>query len=192
MAKLILASASPRRSELLKQIGVKFDVFPSEVDESVTINNPVKYVEDLSLKKATWVAERRSSGVILAADTIVVYKKEILGKPKGQEDAKAMLKKLSGDTHDVITGFVLLDMAKKKHIVSHCITRVHFKELTDDIIDRYIATLEFRDKAGSYAIQGYGAVLVDRIEGDYFNVVGLPISKLVNYLQDFNIKVFGG
>ena len=193
MAKLVLASASPRRRELLRQIGVSFEIFPSEVDENISINDPMEYVEDLSYKKALWVAERVSKGVILAADTIVVHKGEILGKPTGWKDARAMLEKLSGDTHDVITGIVLLDMeGTKKQVLDHCITKVQFKELTKETIDNYVATGEPMDKAGSYAIQGYGAVLVEEIQGDYFNVVGLPISKLVDYLPGFNIKVFGG
>ncbi|MBS3970906.1 MAG: septum formation inhibitor Maf [Clostridia bacterium] len=193
MAKLVLASASPRRRELLKQIGVSFEVFPSEVDENISINDPIEYVKELSYMKALWVAEKVSKGIILAADTIVVHRGDILGKPLGKEDARIMLEKLSGDTHEVITGIVLLDMGEtKKQVLDQCITKVHFKELTKEVIDNYIATGEPMDKAGSYAIQGYGAVLVEKIQGDYFNVVGLPISKLVDYLPEFNIKVFGG
>lgn len=193
MAKLVLASASPRRRELLKQIGVSFEVFPSEVDENISINDPIEYVKELSYMKALWVAEKVSKGIILAADTIVVHRGDILGKPLGKEDARIMLEKLSGDTHEVITGIVLLDMGEtKKQVLDQCITKVHFKELTKEVIDNYIATGEPMDKAGSYAIQGYGAVLVEKIQGDYFNVVGLPISKLSDYLLAFNIKIFGG
>ena len=192
MAKLILASASPRRRELLKQIGVSFEVFPSEVDENIPIKDPVEYVRDLSYMKALWVAEKVSKGIILAADTIVVHRGSILGKPLGKEDARNMLKALSGDSHEVITGITLLDMDTKRQILDHCITKVRFKKLTKEIIDNYVAIGESMDKAGSYGIQGYGAVLVAEIQGDYFNVVGLPISKLSDHLLGFNISIFGG
>jgi len=188
MAKLILASASPRRRELLKQIGVNFEVFPSGVDENITIKNPIEYVKELSCMKALWVAERVSKGIILAADTTVFHKGNILGKPSGQKNARGMLETLSGDTHEVITGITLLDKDEpEKIVIDHCITKVHFKKLTKEIIDNYVATDEPMDKAGSYAIQGYGAVLVEKIQGDYSNVVGLPISKLLEHLLAFNV-----
>ena len=193
MANLVLASASPRRQELLKQIGVNFEVFPSEVDENITIKDPIEYVRELSYMKALWVAERVSKGVILAADTIVFHRGNILGKPLGKEDARSMLETLNGDVHEVITGIALLNKdGAKKVVLDHCVTKVYFKELTKEIIDNYIATDESMDKAGSYAIQGYGAVLVEEIQGDYSNVVGLPISKLLDHLLAFNIKIFGG
>ena len=193
MANLILASSSPRRRELLKQIGVKFEVFPSEVDENISIKDPIEYVRELSYMKALWVAERVPKGIILAADTIVFHKGKILGKPLGEEDARSMLETLSGDIHEVITGIALLNKDEtKKIILDHCTTKVHFKELTKEMLDNYIATGESMDKAGSYAIQGYGAVLVEEIQGDYSNVVGLPISKLLDHLLAFNIKIFGG
>jgi len=189
MAKLILASASPRRRELLKQIGVDFEVFSSEVDENIAIKNPVEYVMELSCMKALWVAERITKGVVLAADTTVFHKGNILGKPVGKEDARSMLERLSGDIHEVITGITLLDKDEAKKIITdHCVTKVYFKKLTKEIIDDYVATGEPMDKAGSYAIQGYGAVLVEKIEGDYSNVVGLPISKLLDHLLAFNVS----
>ena len=193
MANLILASASPRRRDLLKQIGVNFEIFPSEVDENITEKDPIEYVRELSYMKALWVAERVPKGIILAADTIVFHKGNILGKPLGKEDARGMLEALSGDIHEVITGIALFDKDKmKKKVLDHCITKVHFKKLTKETIDNYVATGEPMDKAGSYAIQGYGAVLVEKIQGDYSNVVGLPISKLLDHLLEFNIKIFGG
>jgi len=189
MANLVLASSSPRRQELLKQIGVSFEVFPSEVNENITIKDPIEYVRELSCMKALWVAERISKGVILAADTIILHRGKIMGKPLKKEDASDMLEVLSGDIHEVITGIALLDMNDMKKIVfDHGITKVYFKELTKEVIDNYVATGEPMDKAGSYAIQGYGALLVEKIQGDYSNVVGLPISKLLNHLLAFNIS----
>ncbi len=192
MAKLILASSSPRRSELLKQLGLQFQILVSHIDENAEISNlsPEKYAEDLSFKKAFSVSNKIDSGVILAADTIVVYKGQILGKPQNKVDAKKMLEMLSGNVHDVITGITLFDVGSKKQITTHDRTKVYFKTLSQQVIDGYIATEEPYDKAGAYGIQGLGASLVDKIEGCYFNVVGLPISKLVDLLPEFNIEIF--
>lgn len=190
MTKLILASASPRRKELLNQIGLDFEVYPSNVKEEIPFENPVKYATDLALLKAKSVADIVLSGVILAADTIVLYNDEILQKPYNEENAKEILKKLSGDTHQVITGIALIDVNKNKIVTKHSVTKVYFKRLSEEMITKYIATGEPFDKAGAYGIQGFGACLVDKIEGCYFNVVGLPISKLVDCLPSFGIGVF--
>jgi septum formation protein len=191
MPKLILASASTRRKELLSQLGLEFEVITCEINEIVNSYTPESTAEDISYKKAYWVSKKNiDDAVILAADTIVVYQGEILGKPKDKKDAKRMLSILNGNVHKVITGITLLDTVNKRHIKTHSSTKVFFKKLSDRKIENYIATGEYHDKAGAYGIQGYGACLVEKIEGCYFNVVGLPISKLADLLPKFNIKIF--
>ena len=190
--KIILASESPRRQELLKQIGLKFDVITSDIEETVDKNQkPEEVVQQLSRMKAENVAKKvKSESLIIAADTIVVYKNEILGKPKDEQDAFKMLEKLSGDIHEVFTGFTVIDNRTDKIISDYERTLVKFRELTEEEIKAYIDTKEPMDKAGSYGIQQFGSLLVEEIKGDYFNVVGLPLCKLALTLkQEFNMQV---
>lgn len=190
--RLILASASPRRSALLSQIGLTFEIFPSEIEEPLPNKNlsPEKVTQKLAKLKARAVAERYTEGVVIGADTLVVFKKELLGKPKNREDAKSMLSRLSGKTHRVITGVALIDVKKKTETTWSEVTKVCFRELCADEIDNYIESGEAKDKAGAYGIQGRGAAFVKRIDGCYFNVVGLPLASFVEKLADNTSKCY--
>lgn len=195
MAEIILASASPRRRELLANMGLDFKVIVSEADESSVDSSvpPHIYVQELALLKATATAERiknNKSAVIISADTIVVNEGNVLGKPKDEADAFNILKSLAGKSHKVYTGFCILRAEDAYTVCRHVETDVVFKSLTDEKIKRYIASGEPMDKAGAYGIQGLGAMLVDYIHGDYFNVVGLPVSALADTLEeDFGFKL---
>ncbi len=190
MKKLILASASPRRQELLRQIGLCFEVTVKPVDE--TLPKGLSYDEAvcrLAYRKAREVALEEKEGIIIGADTVVVYRDKVLGKPAGFSDAVNTLRNLSGDNHLVITGFCVIDAATGKVVTASETTRVFFRRLTDAEIEAYVSSGEPMDKAGSYGIQGLGAVLVDKIEGCYFNVVGLPLAKLASVLKEFGVDV---
>lgn len=192
MYKIILASGSPRRRELLTAVGVPFEVRVSNVDEHVDGElAPDLFVEQLSLRKAADVARGcDSDALVIGADTVVLKDGAILGKPADADDARAMLARLSGDTHEVLTGLSVVRNADAK-CVSVCErTSVRFCPLTDAQIDRYVATGEPLDKAGAYGIQGLGSLLVSGIEGDYFNVVGLPLCRLARVLdEEFGIQL---
>ena len=196
--KLILASASPRRREILKSVGLEFDVFISNADEeSVKAEDmPVgMYVQELALFKAGVAAKSVADrdAIIISADTIVYNDGKILGKPKDREDAFSMIKSLSGKCHSVFTGICVMRCRDAFSVCKPFETKVCFRELTDSEIWAYIDTLEYKDKAGGYGIQGIGSLLVDRIEGDYFNVVGLPVSGLCQILKnDFDFDVLKG
>lgn len=190
MKEIILASASPRRSQLLKQIGLEFRVLTSDVDETIdktiSAEEAVKY---LSMKKASDVSGRIVKGpLIIGADTVVV-KDVILGKPRDAEEAFSMLKSLQNEWHEVITGITVIDTLTGKVISDFEKTRVKMRSLSDSMIHSYINTKEPFDKAGAYGIQGMGAILVERLEGCYFNVVGLPLTKLSFILESFEVKV---
>ena len=176
--KLILASKSPRRKEILETMGVSFEIDVADVDESVSDDfSPVEAVCEISKRKAQRIAERHGEDeIVISADTVVVIDGKIIGKPKDKEDAFCILKNLSGRTHEVYTGFTVCGNGKTK--TDFEVTKVHFKELCDDDIRRYIATGEPMDKAGAYGIQQKGNLFVDYIHGDYYNVVGFPISKI--------------
>ena len=176
---IILASGSPRRKQLLAQMGIEtFRVISSDADETVEPGlSPARIVEILSARKAEAVADHtKPGGLVIAADTIVALDGAVLGKPNDGLEAFRMLSALSGRRHQVYTGVTLLRDGERR--TEHEVTTVTFRELTQDDITRYIATGEPMDKAGAYGIQGYGALLVERIEGDYFNVMGLPVCRL--------------
>jgi septum formation protein len=178
--RLILASASPRRRELLSQIGVVFDVDAAHVDEG---DDP--RVNAVEKARAAAARHRGEDAVVLGADTEVVLDGSVLGKPGGEAHAREMLRRLSGRSHAVVTAYALVDCTTGRELVRSVETDVTFRHLTDDDIDAYVATGEPLDKAGAYGIQGRGAVLVDRVDGDYFNVVGLPLADLAAALRDF-------
>ena len=197
MTKIILASGSPRRRELLDQIGLKYKVEVSNTDESQLQADQIPihlYVQELAYLKAAAVAKahrKDTDTLIIGADTVVYHNSEILGKPKDKIEAFKMLMSLSGKTHRVYTGFCIMDPGTAEAVCDREITQVTFKKLTKEQVVRYIQTGEPFDKAGGYGIQGLGSVLVDHIEGDYANVVGLPLSKLCEKLeQQFHIQVF--
>jgi len=185
--KLILASASPRRAEILRNSGIQFEIRKTDVDESRLAGElPGDYVRRLALAKALSAATEYRDPVdetlILGADTVVVVDADILGKPASQDDARSMLRRLSGRIHEVHTGLALLRKPGAEQRVVEEITRVHFAPLTDREIEDYIATGEPFDKAGAYGIQGIGGRYVTRIEGCYFNVMGLPLAQLWSLL----------
>jgi septum formation protein len=190
MRRIVLASASPRRKQLLEQIGLRFEVEPSDYEEDIAPGSePHEMAKKLSLGKARAAALKHRKALINAADTFVVFGDRILGKPRTNAEAREMLRALNGQAHSVISGFTILDTETGKVVSRSVETRVHMRKLTLKEIDSYIRTEEPLDKAGGYAIQGRGAVLVERIEGDYFNVVGLPLSALADALREFGIKV---
>jgi septum formation protein len=181
---LILASASPRRKQLLEQVGLPFISIPSHIEENEDGNNSERHTLVLSEKKAKAVFQELKEQWILGADTIVVIDKEILGKPGNQAEALSMLQRLSGKSHEVITGFCILNPSGLvAHSEAIC-TIVEFKDLHRDEIESYVATGEPFGKAGSYAIQGIGAFMIKGIQGSYTNVVGLPVSALISALEE--------
>lgn len=189
--KIVLASASPRRRALLSDLGLSFAVEPARFDESqVTDGDPVARAKALADGKALDVAGRHPDALVIGADTIVVIDGTILGKPEDEEDARRMLRLLSGRTHRVYTGVSLRHLASGRHALEVEATDVTFGPLTDEQIARYVATGEPMDKAGAYGIQGYGATLVRGIHGCYFNVVGLPLYRLARMLALFGVEVF--
>lgn len=191
MRKIILASASPRRKALLKQIGLNFEVVVSDIDEKIDKNlKPDKLAENLSLQKAEDVAKKYKDAIIIAADTFVVLDNEILGKPGTAKKAREMLKKLSGKVHSVITGFTIIDTKSGKTVTKSVKSKVFMKKLTKEEIDAYVNTGEPLDKAGAYAVQERGGLFVKKIEGDFFNVVGLPIFAVTKALKKFGVKIF--
>ena len=185
--QLVLASASPRRSALLSQIGLTFEVRPSDVVEpphNIHSNNPASEVtQKLALLKATAVAQHFDDAIIIGADTLVSLDGKLLGKPTDDAEAFEMLTHLSGTCHEVVTGVALVDAGTGREIVWAEATRVYFRELQSTEITAYIASGETSDKAGAYGIQGRGAAFVRRIEGCYFNVVGLPLASLVEHFK---------
>lgn len=186
--KIVLASTSPQRIMLLKKAGIKFEVIQSNYEEDLTIHkNPHQLTQYLSCEKAKSVAKNINNSVIIAADTIVSLNNILIGKPKDKKEAKKTLQLLSGKVHLVITGFTIFDTDTKKTITQSVETKVYFKALSEKQIDDYIATEEPLNKAGAYGIQGLGKKLIEKIEGDFDNVVGLPLTQLLNNLKLYNI-----
>ncbi len=189
--EFILASASPRRAELLKQIGISFTVVESKVpEEAGHVEDPVHHVLRLSRLKAKRVADIVKRGIVLGADTDVVLDGKVLGKPSDREDAFKMLDTLSNRTHVVITGLTLIDLKRGWEKSDFVSTYVKMGTLDSELISWYVNTGEPFDKAGAYGIQGKGAVLVEKIDGCFYNVVGLPIAKLVEMLGEVGWKIW--
>lgn len=182
--KIILASASPRRREILAQAGFEFEVKTSDVTEVIDpALKPGELVMSLAFQKAQAVASLDADSVVIGADTVVVLDGKVLGKPRSEEDARQMLRHLSGRMHEVYTGVCLIFQEKTHSFFES--TRVNFCELSDEQIAAYVATKEPMDKAGAYGIQGKGCILVEGIEGDYFNVVGFPASRFCREYKKF-------
>ena len=192
--KLILASASPRRAALLRQAGIPHRVVLSDlkIEERPEIFTPAELAVYLALQKARRVAAGLREGIVLGADTVVYHRGEVLGKPADLDEARRMLRRLSGGQHSVITGLALVNARTNICESDFAETRVWMRALEDELIDAYVATGEPMDKAGAYAIQGKAALFVERIEGCYFNVVGLPLYQLSLLLSRMEIKPWSG
>jgi len=175
---------------LLGKIGLKFEVEPSHYEEDISSKlEPHELAKSLSLEKAKVVARNHQNTLVIAADTFIVFKGKILGKPQTETEAKKMLETINGKAHSVITGFTVIDTENNQALSKSVETRVYLRRLTPDEIDAYVKSKEPLDKAGAYAIQGLGSVIVDKIEGDYFNVIGLPLSALAESLKEFGVHV---
>ena len=206
MSQMILASASPRRKELLEQIGAEFVICPAKGEEVITETDPSAVVMELSRQKAEEVAygvliynEQHADLItpqdilVIGADTVVAYENQILGKPKDEEDARRMLTMLSGKTHSVYTGVTFVFIDKEGRTGEHCFfekTDVCMYPLKEEEIDRYIQSGDPMDKAGSYGIQGRFAIHIKEIRGDYNNVVGLPVARLYQELQKLGVSIW--
>lgn len=192
---LVLASSSPRRQELISLLGLPVRIVPSGADERTPAEwSPSRIVEELSRRKALAVEKELTeaageSSIIVGSDTIVVLNGQIMGKPRDRQDAERMLRQLAGNVHEVYTGVSCVRLSDGKTATSHRVTKVRMRPLSAEQIARYVATGESMDKAGAYGIQEIGSVLVESIEGDYFNVVGLPVSLLAVLLEQFEITI---
>lgn len=190
---LILASASPRRQELIRTIGLPYRIDAADVDESMPEGTaPDDLVEQLSLRKAQAVSGRVPDGepsIVIGSDTVVVLDGRILGKPKDEQDAADMLSAIAGRTHQVYTGITCIEVRTGTVLTRHEVSHVTMKPMDQDRIRRYVATGEPSDKAGAYAVQGIGALLVAKIEGDYFNVVGMSVRLLGEMLEELSVRV---
>ncbi len=186
--RLVLASQSPRRAQLLHQLGLRFDVLPADIDESYSPGeDPGAHAERLAREKALAIAGEHRGAFVIGCDTVVVVDGEVLGKPRDATDAVRMLLRLSGREHTVATGVaVAYDGARVKSALER--VRVWFRPVDEALARAYAATGEPLDKAGAYGIQGYGAALVERIEGDYFAVMGLPLARLLSLLESFGLS----
>ena len=190
ISNIILASASPRRRQLLNQIGLEFSIQPSKLDETqAPVLPPAELTEYLAVHKARAVAMGNPDAIIIAADTLVVYENQILGKPGGEPQAIAMLNQINGRQIEVITGYCVYQFNRDQKEVGVIKTQVWMKQLTQPEIDAYVRTGEALDKAGGFAIQGKGAILVEKINGDYYNIVGLPLTPLIDSLKKFGVHV---
>jgi nucleoside triphosphate pyrophosphatase len=176
LEKLLLASKSPRRAEILRAVNWPFESVPADIDETQKPHEDAPtYVLRLAREKAAAVANARSEGLVLGADTVVVIDGTILGKPRDDDDAVRMLRMLRGRWHEVLTGVALIRAGTDRYVTGQQSTRVRFSELTDEEIDWYVASGEPLDKAGAYAVQGMAGLLIEEVQGEYFNIVGLPI-----------------
>lgn len=190
MLPIYLASTSPRRRELMEQLGLRFDIISRPVDETVAEDmEPAGLVEALSARKALAVSRELSQGLVIGSDTVVVWRGKIMGKPSDETDALRMLRCLQGSEHYVYSGLAVVDATDGRMVCTHERTRVIFRPVGDDELKLYVNSGEPMDKAGSYAIQGLGAVFVSGIEGCYANVVGLPLFKLASVFKCFGVNV---
>jgi septum formation protein len=190
--QIILASASPRRQEILQILGLAFSIHPSEISEALEDGwkgNPQFMVETLAERKATDIASKVTQGLVIGSDTVVVVDQTILGKPGSEEEAFRMLSDLQGRTHSVFSGLAIIDAHTGDKRVGFTETIVKMRPVSPKEIREYIATGEPMDKAGSYAIQGIGSIFIEQIRGEYYSVVGMPVGLLVQYLSDFGISV---
>ncbi len=194
MMNIYLASRSPRRIELLRNLGLCFEVISLDIEESQGLPGQTAsfLARENAWRKASYAAALLSGGIVIAADTIVVLQGEILGKPVDAAHAKYMLKRLGNREHEVITGLCIMEIKDRTYSLAAETSRVFFNPLSEEEISAYIATGESMDKAGAYGIQGRAAVFIHRIEGCYFNIVGLPLSKLYLMLKEYGINILRG
>jgi septum formation protein len=192
MRKIVLASASPRRKRLLEQLGLEFEVDPSLEPETVEPGAPpLRLAVIMALAKVGAVVGRHPGAIVIAADSFIVIDGRVMGKPHTPEEARRMLGSLSGRAHTAVTGLVVVDTAAGKTLSRSTETTVYMKKLTPGEIDNYVGTGEPLDKAGAYAIQGRAAAFIEKIEGDYTNVVGLPLAVLAGVLKEFGVEITG-
>ena len=185
--RVVLASSSPRRRDLLNLVGIEHEVRPADIDETMRAREtPRRHAERLAREKASAIATRDPNLITIGADTIVVINRKVLGKPADAAHAAAMLRQLSGREHTVVTAVAVSRGKKLRSAVEE--VRVKFRRLRDEEIDAYVATGEPMDKAGAYGIQGYGATIVECVNGDYFSVMGLPLARLVGLLRDVGVQ----
>lgn len=183
---LILASSSPRRRDFMSKMGLSFEIKKPDADESVLVGeNPQDYVKRIARDKAMIIAELNPHDIVLAADTVVVMGKEILGKPLNRDDAKRILRTLSGKTHEVMTAVCIMKNGEMRELFE--VTKVTFAKLDEELIDIYVASGESDDKSGAYAVQGIGAMFIEKVEGSVSSVVGLPICQVREVLKDFGL-----
>ena len=190
--EIVLASASVRREELLRRIVKKFKIIKSDFDEeSIELKEDLpSYVMEISKGKAQGVAKTLNGDfLIIGCDTIVCLDNQVLGKPKNELEAKHMLKALSGNIHKVLTGITIINTVSKKLLTDYVCTEVKFSILDDEVIEKYVKSGECLDKAGAYGIQGYGGIFVEEIHGCYYNVVGLPMNRLVLLLREMGVNI---
>jgi septum formation protein len=191
MKQLILASQSPRRKQLLKALGIKFVVAINSFIETEHKNgSPQEHVIENALGKALSVAARYKNALIIGADTVVVFKRKVLGKPKNNREAVSFLRMLQGNAHAVYTGLALIETGKKKALTGYVKTLVTMRTLNEQELKAYLALINPLDKAGAYAIQGPGAIVVEKIDGCYYNVVGFPIAKLEEMMLSLGSSLF--
>lgn len=188
IGELILASASPRRQQFLRELGIDFSIEVAEIDESCNSGEkPERVVTRLAYEKAACIASQFPNVYVLAADTVVVIDDEILGKPKNSKDAEAMLKRLSGRWHEVWSAFSIQKSSDSLYVQQAVRTRVLFRGISDDLCRAYVLTGEPLDKAGSYGLQGRGGFLVEEIKGSYSNVIGLPLAQVIDIMLQYGI-----
>lgn len=191
MRKIVLASNSQSRKYLLSTLGIKFESYPSNIDEKkISISNPSQLVKKLSLLKALSIAPKFDDAIIISADTVTAFRGKIIGKPSNEEEAYNILKSLSNDKHYAYTGYTIIDTKSGKKTTKVVKTKVYFRELSDSEIKQYINTKEPLNKAGAYAIQSLGGLFVKRIEGDFYNIIGLPLNSLFLELQKFGVSIY--
>ncbi len=191
MMKLILASQSKGRNELMKRSGLPFTSMPSNYEEDHTISkNPEELVKKLALSKAREVANRVNNSIVIGADTMVLINGKLIGKPSNREEAFNQLKKILGKTHELITGLAVINTNTKKEVITSCSTKITFRELSDEEINDYLNTVNYKQLAGSYMIDGPAMLFLEQIEGSYSNVIGLPMNKLALILKEMGFKLF--
>ena len=183
--RLVLASSSPRRIEILDRLGIEFEVVPSDIEEPEPLpgEDPISFAKRVSMLKADKVRQKRKEGIILGVDTVVEISGLLLGKPADRESARNMLRLLSGKVHRVITGFTVISSKNRRLISDAVITAVKFRRLREEEIEDYLDRGEYMDKAGAYAIQGYGSNFIEYIKGCYYNVMGLPTERVIEVLR---------